>query len=74
VEVDAARNEALLRSVEPTRRGDDAFYSELLLRGTRAAELRRYRAARPDARREQVAFALTHEALAKVVGDLTAEA
>src|SRR5262249_30387861 len=72
VEVDEARNEALLRSEEPGRKGGDQFYYEVLLRGARAAELRRYRAARPDARREQVAFALTHEALAKLALDCTA--
>jgi hypothetical protein len=74
VEVDDLRNEALLRSREAARRGDDLFYYELLLKGTSEALLRRYRAAAlPNSRREQVAFPLTHEAVAKLVGDLTAD-
>jgi hypothetical protein len=74
VEVDDPRNEALLRSREAARRGDELFYYELLLKGTAEALLRRYRgAAQPNGRREQVAFPLTHEAVAKLVGDLTAD-
>jgi hypothetical protein len=73
-EVDVERNEALLRSDGPTQRGDVLFYYEILLRGTTCAEVRRYQAARQaNAPREQVAFALTHEALAKLVGDLTTQ-
>jgi len=74
VEVDAARAEAQLRSDSPTQRSDHLFYSEVLLTGGGAACLRRYRTGRqPGARREQVAFPLTHEALAKVAADLVAE-
>ena len=74
VEVDEPRNEALLRSREAARRGDELFYYEVLLRGTSEAQLRRYRAAaEPGSRREQIAFPLTHEAVAKLVGDLTAD-
>jgi hypothetical protein len=74
VEVDAPRNEAMLRSAAPARRGDELFYYELLLKGNGEALLRRYHASRRGkARRDQVAFALTHEALAKLVADLTAE-
>jgi hypothetical protein len=74
LEVDAQRNEALLRSEEPARRGGGLFYYEVLLQGQGAAEVRRYRGPRQDEpRREQVAFALTHEAVAKLVADLTAE-
>jgi hypothetical protein len=44
----------------------------VLLYGTAAATVRRYQASHEaGARREQVAFALTHEALAKLAGDLT---
>lgn len=71
VEVDTVRDEALLRSQEPAHRGDKVFYYEVLLRGTRSALVRRYRAlAEGNGRREQVVFALTREALAKFVGDL----
>jgi hypothetical protein len=74
VEVDSHRNEALLRSTTPARRGAMVSYFEVLLRGTKSATLRRFRAHHePGHRREQVAFPLTHEALAKVVADLTAE-
>jgi hypothetical protein len=74
LEVDTLRDEALLRSDEPAQRGDRLYYYELLLRGRGEAVLRRYHAGHGGpGRREQVAFALTHEALAKVVGDLTAD-
>jgi hypothetical protein len=73
VEVDPVRNEALLRSNTAAKRGDKLFYYEVLLIGTTAAQFRRYQAdANGNGRREQVAFALTHEALAKLAGDLTA--
>jgi hypothetical protein len=74
LEVDTLRDEALLRSEEPAERDGQLFYYELLLRGRGEALVRRYHGARNgEARREQVAFALTHEALAKLVADLTAE-
>ncbi len=68
VEIDSERNEAQLRSDTPTQRGDKRFYYELLLRGNATALLRRYQT------REQTAFALTHEVLAKVADDVTAAA
>jgi hypothetical protein len=72
-EIDAERNEALLRSVAPAQRGEKLFYYEVLLHGTAAATVRRYQASHDaGGRREQVAFALTHEVLAKLAGDLTA--
>jgi hypothetical protein len=74
VEVDPLRNEALLRSATPTCRGDMVSYFEVLLRGTKSATLRRFRAyEEPGHCREQIAFPLTHESLAKVVTDLTQE-
>ena len=74
VEVDSERNEALLRSETPTSRQKSLSYFEVLLRGTKSATLRRFRAYQePGHHREQVSFALTHEALAKVVTDLTQE-
>jgi hypothetical protein len=73
VEIDAPRGLAQLRSEEPARKGDDLFYYELLLGGNGNVSVRRFHAHRsPGTRREQVAFALTHEALAKLVRDLTA--
>jgi hypothetical protein len=74
VEVDATRSEAVLRSETPARKGDDVQYYELLLRGTHAATLNRYQAPRTGpGGRKAVPFALTHETIAKVVGDVTAE-
>ena len=73
LEIDTARNEALLRSVEPRRRKDDLYYYEILLKGTRQALVRRYRASHQGNRREQILFALTHEAVAKLAADLTAD-
>lgn len=74
IEVDLSRNEALLRSSEPRRRAEQLFYFEVLLKGIGEATVRRYQGARPGGiKREQVAFAVTHETLADLVGRLTAE-
>jgi hypothetical protein len=71
VEIDAQRNEAILRSEQPTERGEKSAYYELFFYGTTRAVLRRYQVVRPGGqRREQIVFALTHEALAKVVADI----
>jgi hypothetical protein len=72
LEIDDGRRQALLRSDEPSRRGDVVYYYEVLLNGDGSASARRYHAPRTGGRREQVGFGLTHEALAKFVGDLTA--
>lgn len=74
IEVDAPQQIAMLRSQEPARREDDLFYYEVLLKGTGEANVRRYHASRSAAsRREQTAYALTHEAIAKLAADLIAE-
>ncbi len=73
LEVDQDKQTALLRSDEPARRDDDVFYYEMLLHGRGAATLRRYRGSRQGSRREQVGFALTHEALAKMAGVIAKE-
>lgn len=72
VEVDAERNEALLRSATPAAKGDQLFYYEVLLKNTTEALVRRYQANGDGNRRAQVAFALTYEALAKFAQDLSA--
>jgi hypothetical protein len=72
VEIDPVRGEALLRSESPANRGESVLYYEVLLSGGGSASLKRYCA--PQAgpgKREQVAFVLTHEALAKLAFDLT---
>lgn len=69
-EVDATRDEAVLRSTSPAKRGEALSYYEVRLHGLGRAVVRRFKAAKATAGREQVAFALTHEALAKLAGDI----
>jgi hypothetical protein len=72
VEVDPVRREAVLRSASPVERGEELYYYEVHLYGVGAATLSRYRSQRlGSAKREQVGFALTHEAVAKLAVDLT---
>lgn len=72
VEVDTNAGVAQLRSDVPGHWGEGAFYYEALLHCNGAAAIRRYQAPSLDQpRRCQVAFTLTHEALAKLVTDLT---
>ncbi len=71
IEIDAERNEGVLRSGQPQARDEQVAYTELHLKGTRAAVLRRYQAQGTE-RRRQVPFALTHEAIAKLADDLVA--
>jgi hypothetical protein len=71
LEIDTLRNEALLRSEEPTPRKEKLGYYEIILTGTQQAAVRRYQGSPNGGRREQIAFALTHEVLAKLVKDLT---
>jgi hypothetical protein len=74
IEVDDARLEAVLRSETPAVRGNSVEYYEVHLRGKRSASLKRYRATwSGSGKRRAVPFALTHEAIAKVAGDLAAE-
>ena len=55
------------------QRGERLSYYELLLKGAGEASVRRYRATHQSAQhREQVAYVLTHEALANLVGDIVA--
>ena len=72
VEVDAPHHTALLRSQQSGQIGDERFYYELLLNGDGCSVLRRYQTPQEgQPRRKQVAFTLTHDALGKLVGDLT---
>jgi hypothetical protein len=72
VEVDAEQGLAQLRSDRPGHWGDGQFYYEVLLHTDGATQVRRYQASDKDQpRRRQVAFTLTHEAVAKLVTDLT---
>jgi hypothetical protein len=72
VEVDRPRGEALLRSEQPSQRDGQVLYFEVLLQGTTAATVRRFQGSHQAGQhREQVPFALTHEALAKFTAELT---
>ena len=69
LEVDDTLNEAILRSDEPTRRGAEVTYYEVRLTGLTRAVVRRFKADTSIAsRREQISFAVTHEAIGKFVG------
>lgn len=72
VEVDKSRGQALLRSDEPAQKAGDRFYYEVLLERTGHASVRRFKGSTTAAKREQVAFALTREAVGKLVEDLAA--
>ena len=71
LEVDDARQEAVLRSDDPTRKGDLALYFEVRLYGLAKAVVRRFQAdTAAGTRREQITFPITHEALAKLAWDI----
>ena len=66
-EIDTDSGVAVLRSAEPTRKGDSVGYYEATLTGTDEAKLRRYTANTADRTpREPAPFVLTHETIAKV--------
>ena len=63
-----------IRSDEPAEKLEQLFYYEVLLKNVGEAMVRRYQGShQPASKREQVGFALTHEAVGKLVGDLTSE-
>jgi hypothetical protein len=67
LEVDGDRNEAILRSDTPARNGDRVAYYEAVLKGDGIGTLRRYTTdVKAGSKRDDVPFALTHEAIAKV--------
>src|SRR5438046_3049753 len=69
-EVDETRSEAVLRSEAPAKKGDGLAYYEVRLYGLGKAVVRRFVAGKAAPGREQVAFALTHEVIAKLAGDV----
>ncbi len=71
IEVDELHAAATLRSDVPTERGEKAGFYEVTLHGTTRASLTRWQADKSaGGKRTRVPFAVTHEALAKVAGDL----
>lgn len=71
-EIDTGRGEAVLRSTAPTAKGAALAYYEVNLHADGRAVVRRYHGLKAAAGREQVAFALTHEVLAKLAEDVAA--
>ena len=69
-EVDTGRNEAVLRSEAPSKKGEKLAYYEVILHGVGRAVVRRFNAGKAKPGREQVAFALTHEVLAHLAEDI----
>jgi hypothetical protein len=74
IEVDQLRKEAQLRSDIPSVRGDKRCYHELILSALGRAVLRRFQSASGETGRSQMVFAITHEALARLAGDVAAAA
>jgi hypothetical protein len=73
-ESDGGRQLTMLRSEAPTSRGPALQYYEIELRGLTELCLRRYQGfLEPGKKREQIAFALTYEGLAKLLRDLSGE-
>jgi len=70
LEFDAPKGTALLRSEAPKQVGDSLCYYEVLLGADGSAAARRYEADRAGGKRKQIAFTLTHEALAQLADDL----
>lgn len=72
LEVDRGTGVALIRSETPTETAGRLFYSELLAHTDGTLTLRRYQAPHAnDSRRKQVPFVLTHEALGRLVREIT---
>jgi hypothetical protein len=69
-EIDAARGEAVLRSTAPSAKGAALAYYEVRLHADGRAVVHRYYGSKAAPGREQVAFALTHEVVAKLADDL----
>jgi hypothetical protein len=71
IEVDAQQDVAQLRSDSPAAKDEALAYYEVTLHGHGGAHVGRYEAGRGDGKRRAVPFTLTHEALGKLVRDLT---
>lgn len=74
IEVDRVGQVALLRSEGPPTNDEHVQYYEVRFQGRNQVCMERYRAKKnPPAGREPIAFALTHEVIAKLVEDLVRE-
>lgn len=70
LEIDEMRGEAVLRSETPATRGEALSYYEVKLAGVSSAVVRRFQAVRGAGGRTQAVFALTHEVIARLAGDV----
>lgn len=74
IEVDGVSQVAMLRSEGPPSNGDFVQYYEVRFQGRNLIRVERIKASKnPPASREAIAFALTHEVIAKLVEDLVRE-
>lgn len=71
VEVDGSSEVAQLRSAAPAVKGETLAYYEVTLHGHGAAQVARYESTQSAGKRQQVPFTLTHEAIGKLVRDLS---
>lgn len=72
LEVDEQQRIALLRSDKPGQRGDAVLYYEVRLTADATATVQRFQAShQAEAKRQQIEFTLTHEALAKLASDVS---
>jgi hypothetical protein len=74
LEVDAGQNVAILRSAAPRPLDNALEYYEVHLQGSHRADVRRFRGFHEAGqKRMPVPFTVTYEALAKLIGDITAD-
>jgi hypothetical protein len=72
LEVDAATERAVLRSATPSSKDGEPVYYEMNLAATSKATLNRYQGTyEAGKKRQPIPFALTHEAIEKLVNDCT---
>ncbi len=71
IEVDLPLGKAMLRSDAPARQDGKAFYYELLLERTGRTRVTLHRYAGETGKRVAIAFVLTHDAIVKLVADIT---
>jgi hypothetical protein len=69
-EVDAGRDEAIIRSSPPAKQDGGVDYYEVKMHGTQKASVKRYRGGEAGVR-QSIPFALTHDSIGKVVDGLT---
>jgi hypothetical protein len=72
IETDQVRSRAQIRSASPTERDGSKLYFEVLVAFTGQIDICRYQA--NGSERKQIAFALTHESLSRLVTQFTAAA